>query len=214
MANGEPHKLDECAQDAGNSGAGRIALRLLSDYCRVGADGAVVRFSAEIDRQVRAGAKAVVVGIGAREARARIREVVLGLVAGAVDVICAQVSGNLEAGIGAGDVVEARSEDVADFHVFNRLHDRLSCGRKFDSLCGLDCEQYRCAAEPGGLVGKAPAPGRSPSARVAEHWRFWSSCWERLGILSAPRHSPERAPRTGTLSYEALGFEMSSEENY
>ena len=168
LTEGEAGELDERVVDAEVTEGARVAVRGPVEHrIEVGADHAVFGGGTRIDVDVLTGAGDVIVIVTIRSAHPARH--VIG--AGAVERhVGTQVAAQLDAGIGARDVVETRAVQRADLHVF----DRLGLQRKIGRLCPADSDQGRCRAEDKALnhlhvnlqvcsQGKVPYPlGETP----------------------------------------------------
>ena len=132
---------------AAGDAAELAGLRLLGDDRRVSADRAVVGLGTEVHRQVDTSSEAVLVLVcpclTGRGCPSSSVHIIVGNRAIAVAVIGPYVAADLEACVGARDVEEACSVEVADFHVF----DRLGLDRKISRLGARHRQQSGCGTE-------------------------------------------------------------------
>ncbi|MHC2683440.1 hypothetical protein ACVJDU_005004 [Bradyrhizobium diazoefficiens] len=156
------------------TGAAIVAGRPGEDRIEIGADDAVFRCGARVDVEIFTSAHRVVVG---QPVVGREHAVVLGTVvaAGIERHFGTQIAAELDAGVAARDVVEARAIERADLDVL----DRLGLDRKIGRLGSTDGDQTRRSAEQKALHHfhiKPPScsfygdrtvrPPRSPSFQI------------------------------------------------
>ena len=209
-AGGEPGELQERAVDIRDrvaAGVDAVAGRPLDAGARIGAQRAILRLRAGIERPQDAGALDQLRGFaivdeipvaarhdrpdGGRERAARVR-VRLG----------AQVAAELQARIGAGDVVEAGTVDRADLHVF----DRLRLDRKVGGARRPDRDDTRRAREkkrlrPRHLILQiVPCEKRRFVGRFAPLAKLASALHPHPRTISRTSRKPERMRARGRIT--------------